>query len=1092
MSFYIEDTMPLVTNEDDYLKYFIDESLPSFDKLNIIIKKGQPFQRQALLNNINIYIKSSLLKPLIQFIISEIETWDIETLLLFPKCLHNLLIKYLTSLDNELFNIIFKHIIISISSGNEKLSKEYIYYFEIVVVYYTKEFNNNTGKKFPFIIGDDIYEIIFSLGKFGQSPENTRLCCYLASCMCRIMGPAEDNENIQKMFNRICFLFCDLEKTTETQISRELNYLIPIFKGKILEKNDIVRAIKSYINHDSDHIIQANTIISLLENIKYISNELKELAIEKVKEIFDDNNYEDEYKNNFVETIINSLYNECLLYETKDNNYEDNKENDKDQLHEIVNKILEMNFMKNFLNINKIEPLLINNFVKINLILRNSTLYNNCYGNYLCGNNSNEEEKITIDDIFIKIYSKLFPKTQTQNNNNNTNNTNITNLSYSLIEESTNENLQKLFIINLYKIIPCLHNLKNSKCLYEKINNLFKKDSIISILSKYEEEYSTNNYSKNSNYLYKLLVCLLEETQYIYNNVNKICVNNSNITSNTTNTSNFSQSENYYIRLFHNILGNIFSHYNQSPKTFTNQIHFLIAKTLQKIAKQIYKFHKYFPQNIKDKITMDKIYDEIYSNYLFNLIKNANLGNYIKIEYINIFPYLILYGKNRQLYLNFIEDEIIKSPKFYTRRYSINFIEKCLNIYSFNLFIKFNFLDIINNLINDENNIISASIIDKILLYHKKISSCSNDVFQNFCKTLSKINKLNKDNKSVSIKNFDIEKNRTIKKILNLGNTNNDSSELKEEIKKIKEKEAKLILKENEIFGKGYQSISLSTGILNRKSLPENKIDKLKINSENRYIEKKNSQYENTAQFNMTHKDKKRKSWIEKSSSTSGVIQNLNSKSSNAKKYLPKIKYNSRKFSSSNGRQGDITFNSNNNNISGNNSNINVLNKIKGKTLNINKLIINFKDKSPEKKCNLRSINHNRLPSANSSKIRESFPSCCLSSNSKNIFGNKLGNNCCVDDNNIRILNLNGISQNDFSNNLMRHSGRIVIKDILNSNELNSNNIINFNKSIQSSKNMNSFKNGLKGLKIKKDNFFNISNKITINAKTTEINKSNK
>ena len=267
MSFYYEDTMPLVTNEDDYLKYFFEESLPSFDKLNIIIKKVQPFQRQALLNNISIYIKSSLLKPLIQFIISEIETWDIETLLLFPKCLHNLLIKYLSSLDNELFNIIFKHIIISISSGNEKLSKEYIYYFEIVVVYYTKEFNKNTGKKFPFIIGDDIYEIIFNLGKFGQSPENTRLCCYLASCMCRIMGPGEDNENIQKMFNRICFLFCDLEKTTETQISRELNYLIPIFKGKMLEKNDIVRAIESYINHDSDHIIQANAIISLLVNI---------------------------------------------------------------------------------------------------------------------------------------------------------------------------------------------------------------------------------------------------------------------------------------------------------------------------------------------------------------------------------------------------------------------------------------------------------------------------------------------------------------------------------------------------------------------------------------------------------------------------------------------------------------------------------------------------------------------------------------------------------------------------------------------------------------------------------------------------------
>ena len=39
--------------------------------------------------------------------------------------------------------------------------------------------------------------------------------------------------------NRICLLFGDLEKNTERQISRELRYLIPIFKGKILEKNDI-------------------------------------------------------------------------------------------------------------------------------------------------------------------------------------------------------------------------------------------------------------------------------------------------------------------------------------------------------------------------------------------------------------------------------------------------------------------------------------------------------------------------------------------------------------------------------------------------------------------------------------------------------------------------------------------------------------------------------------------------------------------------------------------------------------------------------------------------------------------------------------
>ena len=1068
--------MPLVTNEDEYLKYFIDESLPLFDRLNIIIKKGQPFQRQALLNNINIYIKSSLLKPLIQFIISEIETWEIETVLLFPKCLHNLLIKYLSSLDNELFNIIFKHIILSISSGNEKLSKEYIYYFEIVIVHYTKEFNHNNGKKFPYIIGDDIYEIIVSLGKFGQSPENIRLCCYLASCMCRIMGNGEENENIQKMFNRICFLFCDLEKTTETQISRELNYLIPIFKEKILEKNDIIQAIKSYINNDSDHIIQTNTIIAILVNIKYISNELKELAIEKIKEIFDDNNYEDDNKNNILDNIIDSLYNQCLKYESKneENNNENRKENDKEELHEIVNKILQMNFMKKFLNNDKIEPLLINNFVKISLILKYCTLYNNCYT--YC--NNYEEGMITIDDMFMKIYAKLFPK----NSNNN-----IISTDNSIVDENINENVKKLFIINLYKIIPCLTHIKNSKCLYEKINNLYKKDSIIFVLKNYEEEYSINNCHQKYNYLYHFLLALLEQSHTIYNShTNKTIYINNNNSNNNTNPNNIQQNENYYIKLFHNILSNIFASYTNSPQLFTNQIHFLIAKTLQKIIKKIFKYNKSFSQNIKDKNSIDKIYDEIFNNYLFNLIKNENFGNYIKIEYINIFPYLILYGKNRQIYLNFVEDEIIKSAEFYTRRYSINFIEKCLNIYSFNLFLKFNLLDIIYNLINDKNNIISASIIEKILFFHKKIKFTSNDVFENICKTLSTINKLNKDNKSVSIKNFDIEKNRTIKKILNLNNDNNENGnniknsdinnnnnksneKVEEDFKKVKEKEAKLILKETEIFGKGYQSISLFTGFINRKNLNN---DKININNENNNGENKVGGEENLTQFYSTHKEKnnKRKLWIEKSSS--GVMQNLSSKNTN-KKYLPKIKYNSRKQSSSNNRKCDITFNNNNNNT-------NMGNKMNSKTLNINNLIMNFKDKSPDRKSNLKSINHNRLPSANSSKMRESFP---LGSHLKNNIYNKFGNNLYIDDNNIHIVDIN---ENNAINNIMRHSGRIVNRDLINSNNEYSNNIP---KSIHSSKTMNIFKNGIKGMKVKKDNYINISNKITINAKTNEINK---
>ena len=1092
MSNYYEDTMPLVTNENDYLKYFIDESLPLFDKLNIIIKKGQPIQRQALLNNLNIYIKSSLFKPLIQFIISEIETWDIETLLLFPKCLHSLLIKNFTSLDNELFNIIFKHIIISIMSGNEKLAKEYIYYFDIVVVHFTQEFNINNGKTFPFIIDDNIYEIIFALGKFGQTPENYRLCCYLASCMCRIIGNADENINIQKMFDRICFLFSDVEKTTETQISRELKYLIPIFKEKMLEKNNILQAIKSYINHDFDHIIQSTTIISLLSNIKYISNELKQLIIEKINEIFEDNNYEDEYKNTIVDTIINSIYNECLEYEIKHNEYEQNNNNgnennneiDKEELIKIVNKILDIKFMKNFFNGDKIEPLLIINFDKISLILKYYT--SNFSENSLYCNNY--EDDMNTDDLFIKIYSKIFSK----NINNNSINVNFNNINENASftnEENKeyNENLKKFFLLYLYKIIPCLNNFKNTKILYEKINNIFKKDTIISILKKYENEFTSHNNSKKFNYLYKFLLCLLQQSQNIITNT----TNKSTNSNTNTNANAISHNDNYYIKLFNNILNAIFFNYNQCPKLFTSQIHFMIAKTLQKIIKQIYKFNKSFSQNNnKDRNIIDKIYDDIYNNFLCNIIKNPNFGNHIKIEYINVFPYLILYGKNRQTYLNFIEEEIIKSSHFYTRRYSINIIEKFLDVYSFTLFMKLNLLDIVHNLINDQNNIISASMIEKILFFHKKIIASSKEVFMNICKALSTINKLNKNSLSVSIRNFDIEKNRTIKKILNLAadyENNNINENNEEELNKIKEKERKLIAREIEIFGKGYQSLSMNVGFFSNRRIfnYENKTDVLNIN-----FDIKNTNYADDSKgkinFTQNNKNNKRKSLIEKSNS--GIIQNLSTKN-NSKKYLPKIKHNARKYSSSNNKQCDITFNSNNN--ANNNNNINVINKINNKTLNINQLIINFKDKSSEKKSNLKSIDahNNRLPSANSIKMRESLP-CNINRNiiAKNLFNNKHGYNLFIDDNNLQVLD--SINRNSLGYNLMRLSGRIVIKDVFNNNNNDySNNIIHVSESIHSSKNV---KNGLKVMKMKKDNYFNISNKITINAKTNEINKSNK
>ena len=1098
--------MPLVTDEDEYKKYLIDESLPLFDKLNIIIKKGFPVQRQALLNSLNIYINNSLFKPLLQFIIAEIETWDTETLLLFPKSLHNILINCLPSINNELFNIIFKHIIISISSGNEKLSKEYIFYFDIIIENYTKKFNN--GETFPYTIGDDIFEIIFSLGKFGQSPENIRLCCYLSSCMCRLVGHVDENENIQKMFNRICLLFGDLEKTTERQISRELRYLIPIFKGKILEKNDIIKAIKSYINHDWDHAIQTTTIVSLIANFSFINNEIKDLIYEKIKEIFEDINYEEEHKNNILDTLIDMLYEQCIEYDKKFSNTVDKDKNtdcNDYELNDLINNILQLNFMDKFLFKDKIEPLLIINFDKINIILKHSSLYN-----YNSTNNTSQaanylhyfscEENMGIDNIFYRIFSRIFPKCC----NNNNSDSNAKN------EDNSNDNIKKLLLLNLYKMIPCLNYLKYTKYLCEKITNLFKKDTILLVLKIYESEYTLNNFSKNNNYLLKLLFCLLEKG---YTNIG--IINSSNIkhlslstnSSSCNNSNNNSNSNaallndnNYHFKLFQNILESIFSFYNSYPKLVTCQIHVLLAKTFQKVVKLIYKYYKPYSQNFKDKVNVDKLYDDMFKEYLFNIIKDAEIGNHIKIEYINIFPYLILYGKNRQIYYNFIEDEILKSNQFYTRRCSINFIEKCLKIYSFKLFLKFNFLEIIHYLINDENNIISASIIEKILYYHKKIKLCSKESFDKIIAILSEINILSKD--SNSVKNFDIEKNRTIKKILNLNavsqnqeNRNKyfnnyyqeqDDKEEKE-IKKIKAKETKHNSRENDILGKNFQNISLLITVnTNKNNLNSNNDKKLENDNKN-----ENNNNEDQSQFNMTQKDRmnKHKLLIEKS--ISGVLQNFNSKNT-TKKFLPKLKHNGRKQSCTNSRPFDINFL--------NNKEINIIHKItNNKTLNLNKLIIGIKDKTPEKKNLLKSLNqcNCRLPSANSSKVRDSFS---MSTNNNSSYKdrrlylsqNKYDNNLLLDELNYQLLNINGINKSTILNNIIGYTNKDIFKELIN-HEQNTNQNNKENKMAHSSKNISShLKNGIKGLKLKKDSYFNTSNKITINAKVNEINKSNK
>ena len=1098
---YYEETMPLETDEDAYKKYLIDENLPLFDKLNIIIKKGDSIQKQALLNSLNIYINDSLFKSLIEYIISEIVTWDIEVRLIFPRCLNNILLNYLSSINNEIFNIIFKHMIISISSGNERISKEYIFYFDIIIENFTKQFNN--GKTFPYQIGDDIFEIIISLGKFGQNPENIRLCCYLSSCMCRLVGHVDENENIQKMFKRICLLFGDLEKITERQISRELRYLIPIFKEKILEKKDIIKAIKSYINHDWDHAIQTTTIVSLLENFEFINDEIKELVYDKIKEIFEEINYEKEHKNNIIQSFINVLYKSCVEYETKNKEKKNKKYINYDLNYLIDNALINMKFLNNWVNEEKVEPLLIINFDKISTILNYSFLYNENsdfqISSYL--HNLNPEERININIIFFNIFSKIIPRAV--NNDIGEQNTDI--------NDASNSNLTKLLLINLYKMIPCINNLNCSKNLYEKIISIFKKDSIIPLLKIYADEFTENNYSKNHNYLYKLLFCLLEKG---YNNLININSNSSknSFINNSMNGNNpniiLLTDNNYFFKLFQNILESIFIIYKSSPKLITCQIHFLLAKTFQKIIKVIYKYYKPYSQNNREKNNNDKLFDEIFNEYLIHIIKNDEIGNQIKIEYINVIPYLILYGKNRQNYYNFVEDEVMKSSTFYMRRCSINFIEKCLSIYSFKLFLRFDLMEIIYYLINDENNIISTSIIEKIIPFHKKMMLYSKNIFDKITSIISEMDSLYKDDC-----NADIEKKLVIKKLLylnnNINNNQNNNKEfnnekrinfyglLKEEEsmeekenKKIKSKEAKHIMRENEIFGKSYSNINLHNTISYLNKINDNeKIDK-KLENENNNEKANITHNEDLNQNKFFQKDKNGKKKLLLEKSVSGIIQNINTKLA-TKKLLPKIKQYVRKNSCDDKRS--INFNISM--INGNNNNNNLIksNQIFKKSLNLNKIMLLIKDKTPEKKNHLRSIN-NRLPSASSSKVIDSFSININNSSSfrpRHLYfiQNKLDTNICLDDTNYQVINVNNLNKSTIMSNIIGYSGKDFFKQII-KGEMKKNQT---NKGIKLNQNNKKvilyLKNGFKDIKFKKDE---ANHKIVINAKINEINKSNK
>ena len=950
MSNYYEDIMPISTNEDEYLKYYIDESLSLFDKLNSIIKKGEPFQRQALITNLNAYARDSLFSSLIQFIIGDIGTWDVDSIVLFPKSLYKIIIN--NKLANELFNIILKHMLINVSTGADITKNEYTFYFDKIIEFYspTKDYldtnnnNNNFKKEFPYTINDDIFEFIISLGKFGQSTINRRLCCYLSSSLCRLIIKDENNiqdDNSQKLYKRLSYLFCDGEKMIELQMVRELQYIIPIFKDSMFNNEDIKQAIECYIKHDTEHVSQSMTLITLLNNILNIGEQkyIIEILLLKIKEIIEVKEYEIIYKNDIMNNLINCLY----------NNYE--------LIPKIINKIFELEIIEYYINnfdcLESINIFIIN-FDKIYFLLKNfnenyitpeNSANINVNVNQTQGNTPVAEvkyqNKIQFDELFIKIYNKLyndFESSETSSSNLlsiepiDTLNTSLKDKDKEIENTPLNES-KKLLFQNLPKIFPYIMPfLKGNKILSESFFDLFKRENIINILGYFYDKKLKNENKTKNNKFYKIITLLMK------NNYKKY-INNLNNNNNLGYVKEFIYENNYYNKIFLLILNNIFSQLEEIIKPINSDICLLLADVLNLLIPKIYKYYKNIviiinnnnnnlnyvinmkennnANNANKKNYAEKLFDEIFTKIISVIILNNNIGDYIKREYILIIPNLILYSKNRKTYLDFVRKEIIKSSNFFFRKYSIIFIKKCFEIFSFKFIYKLQLYDDILLLMKDNINIISTAIIDLIYKNNKKLIVYSPLLFQDICELLNEIYNININAFTNDIKNFDKEKNIIINQILNIKDANNNSKDknnimfyTEEELSSTKDNENILSSIENDI-------LNLEINFEKNKNPKNNEQDGLngnilqQINSTASSFQAIKNNVSNTTNHipfisrGFTKKD----SLSDKTASN--IIKSLTSKNiGNNKHYLPKIKGQKiRKDSNSSNNSGNTNKN---------------------------------------------------------------------------------------------------------------------------------------------------------------------------------------
>ncbi|MCQ2818486.1 MAG: hypothetical protein MJ252_14555 [archaeon] len=699
-----EESMP-ETSGKDYTIYFNSEESSDFDILSKIMKKGEIFQKQALIMNLKKYLNNDgLFLSLISGIIHNLEEWDRETQSLFSKYLFKIVtaISPKSSIYQKLMNIIIKHILFAVCNFHDTVTTDYIFYFDKIVNFIDIQgeneeedrisnlgFKKKRNKKRYVEIDEDIYEFVISLGKFGQTVQNRKMCAFFCSSLIRInkankalikyilesssseeddIEPNKEIKNktqnseggINKLFERFLVLSGDSENEIKRQIAHEMRYMIRIFYSESEPNSDLITNLISLLKSDWDHHTQIETIISILDNLYILLNSKDMLDI-----LFE-----------LLQKIITNLYFEkdlvCKIFISLNTNIVKatkicfNNRN----LKAVYEKYFQINTINEFFNVFEknegaivFREALLHSYANMNHIIKYSKL------NYSLISVEQSEQ------IMDKIYSEISDS-----------NTLKTEQEYTV---KFYEELSEFISFIPKNKLPQVEEKR--KLSNEKAQNPPKANQVDNFNVFGKENFSYFYGSKKFLFLLKQI----SDDKHLNHLVSPILNLMDFITS---------DSLSYNEKLFA-------KYRNKSSKGDIK-----ILKPNEKVIKAIKEFIPYIYRNAVLNKHKEEYYDIIYSK--IEALLNRKIGYQIKSYLMEILANITKYSIKRQTYLNYVDKNFLYSNSFYERRLYIIFLKECFEVFSIKYLVDYKIWDNILILLSDKVSMISCSMIK---IYNKYI-----------------------------------------------------------------------------------------------------------------------------------------------------------------------------------------------------------------------------------------------------------------------------------------------------------------------------------------------------------------------------------